>query len=76
MQNILFERAKEIGESFKMNIDQAGKMKSKMRREVKTRIKKMIQQRLADGLKDKTKAGNIQGQMPNERIYKKWQHMI
>ena len=41
MPNTLYERAKEIGESIGMNIDQAVKMKkSTWKREVKTKIKK------------------------------------
>ena len=46
MPNTLYERAKEIGESIGMNIDQAGKMKkSTWKREVKIKIKKKIQPR-------------------------------
>ena len=46
MPNTLYERAKEIGESIGMNIDQAGKMKkSTWKREVKIKIKKNIQPR-------------------------------
>ena len=46
MPNTLYERAKEIGESIGMNIDQAGKMKkSTWKREAKTKIKKKIQPR-------------------------------
>ena len=41
MPNTLYERAKEIGESIEMDIDQAGKMKkSTWKRQVKTKIKK------------------------------------
>ena len=61
MPNTLYERAKEIGQSIGMNIDQAGKMKkSTGKREVKTKIKEKIQQRLTDDLKEKTKARTIQ----------------
>ena len=61
MPNTLYERAKEIGQSIGMNIDQARKMKkSTWNREVKTKIKKKIQQRLTDSLKEKTKARTIQ----------------
>ena len=56
MTNTLHERAKEIGESIGMNIDQAEKMKkSTWKREVKTKIKEKIQQTLADDLKEKSK---------------------
>ena len=45
MPNTLYERAKEIGESIGMNIDQAGKMKkSTWKREVKIKIKKKYNQ--------------------------------
>ena len=61
MTNALYERAKEIGESIGMNIDQAEKMKkSTWKREVKTKIKEKIQQRLIDDLKEKCKAITIQ----------------
>ena len=46
-RNTPYERAKEIGESIRMNIDQAGKMK-KSTREIET-----------DDLKEKTKARTI-----------------
>ena len=61
MPNTMYERAKEIGESIGMNIDQAVKMKkSTWKREAKPKIKKKIQQRLIDDLKEKTKARTIQ----------------
>ena len=51
MPNTLYERAKEIGQSIGMNIDQARKMKKlTWKREVKTKIKEKIQQRLTDDL--------------------------
>ena len=59
--NTLYERAKEIGQSIGMNIDQAKKTKKSTRnREVKTKIKEKIQQRLTDDLKEKSKARTIQ----------------
>ena len=68
MPNTLYERAKEIGQSIGMNIDQAGKMKkSTGKREVKTKIKEKIQQRLTDDLKEKTKARTI----PKDKWLKK-----
>ena len=61
MTNTLYERARDIGESIGMNIDQAEKMKkSTWKREVKTKIKGKIQQKLADDLKGKFKARTIQ----------------
>ena len=61
MPNTLYERAKEIGQTIKMDIDQEGKIKkSTWKREVKTKIKDKIQQRLTDNINEKTKARTIQ----------------
>ena len=61
MTNTLYERAKEIGQSIGMNIDQAEKMKnSTWKKDVKTKIKEKIQQRLTYDLKEKCKARTIQ----------------
>ena len=61
MTNTLYKRARDIGETIGMNIDQAEKMKkSTWKREVKTKIKGKIQQKLADDLKGKFKARTIQ----------------
>ena len=59
MPNTLYERAKKIGESIGMNIDQAVKMKKSTWKRVKTKIKKKIHQRLTDDLKE-NKARTIQ----------------
>ena len=52
--NTLYEIAKEVGESIRMNIDQAEKIKKiNMEKKVKTKIKEKIQQKLIDDSKRK-----------------------
>ena len=52
--NTLYEIAKEVGESIRMNIDQAEKIKKiNMEKKVKTKIKGKIQQKLIDDSKRK-----------------------
>ena len=70
MTNTLYERAKEIGQSIGMNIDQAEKMKkSTWKKDVKTKIKEKIQQRLTYDLEEKSKARTIQKDKQKTKKY-------